>query len=216
MEYKYVEQKWLMFKEVKAFKFPLSVRSTAIRIFDNIIRNIGSFKLSNQELAILSILVACKCEDFQGSPIDNILRRLELERRMGLIEMESVVLNITEFNFYYPSPYTKAYAILIMLQERDIVNVYEREEIPEDLLTYEDGKIIIKDIDRLWERTILNLDYILCIEREDWSELEMSYAALEFPLGIFSNLTFKFSKEITERLIKKLAEVKNIIQNKYD
>jgi hypothetical protein len=56
----------------------------------------------------------------------------------------------------------------------------------------------------------------LCIEREDWSELEMSYAALEFPLEIFSNLTFKFSKEITERLIKKLAEVKNIIQNKYD
>lgn len=195
--------------KARKYKLPLSVRSTAIRIFNLIVDDLERFRLKNDDLVMISIMIACKCEDVQGG-IDPMLHRLGFDRRVELIKFENMILNHIRFNLYFTSPYTKVYAVLVLLQERDLLHVVN-ENSPEhgDLYYIERSRIVSHDIDRIWDKAIENIDYILCMDNQNWTEIEIAYAALEFPKELFRKLTFKYSEDKLEYLTRNVYKLRN-------
>ncbi|KAF9762480.1 hypothetical protein NGRA_1976 [Nosema granulosis] len=187
MDYKV--HRWLIIMKVRKFKLPLSVRSTAVRVFNLIADDLEKYRLQNDDLVMISIMVACKCEDVQGG-IDSMLHRLGFDRRMELVGYESMILKQLNYNFYFSSPYTKVYAILVILQERELLKINNTPN--------EDS--IANDLDQIWDRAVENIDYILCLDNRNCNEIEIAYAALEFPKEIFKSLSFKYSEANLDNL----------------
>lgn len=94
------------------FKLPLNVKSTSIKIYNKIMKQI---KINNEDFILTILGVSAKCEELHDLPIP-----------MNPIRNESVIHKALNFDYDIPSTYLKMSSILVNIQVEGLGNYNDR------------------------------------------------------------------------------------------
>ncbi|KAH9410755.1 hypothetical protein HK407_11g16480 [Ordospora pajunii] len=185
---------------------PLTVRSTAIQIFDRVIDKIVPKDEEMINILYAIIILAAKCEEIHGD-LNALIRKLPNSNKERIFGYEDEMLQALGYTFYFPSLYLRIYGILTILQEKDIIEVANaRIDLDADInresneaYTFHNNKWLVPCINSLWISSVQMMDRILLHEKTGYKEIEMVYASLPFPCETFELLSFPFdAKNVTE------------------
>ncbi|KAM0672712.1 hypothetical protein OCOL_000445 [Ordospora colligata] len=185
---------------------PLTVRSTAVQIFD---RAIGKIIPKDEEMINILyaiIILAAKCEEIHGD-LNALIRKLPDSNKQKIFDYEDEILQVLGYNLHFPSLYLRIYGILTILQEKGIIEVTNAhidlnvsiDGKSNEIYTFHNNKWIVPCINNLWLTSVQMMDKILLHEKTGYKEIEMVYASLPFPCEAFTLLSFPFdAKNVTE------------------
>lgn len=172
---RYVKEK--IIERCKTLKLPLFIQSTAIAFWSR-------FPQNNINVAIS---LACKAND----------KSIEI----GVCDME--LAEALNYDFHQPSPYLRMYGLVIILQERAIV------ECVGDNIQAESGKEhapVRVDLHFLWSQSIRNMEKALLLDHAAGVN-EMAVAALDLPPYLFHGVV-KADWRVVDKIKKEIGEMK--------
>lgn len=184
---RYVKEK--IIERCKSLKLPLFIQSTAVAFWSR-------FPQNNINMAIS---LACKAND----------RSVEI----GVCDME--LAEALNYDFHQPSPYLRMYGLVIILQERAIVEcVGEGLEMVSD----KEHAPVRVDLHFLWSQSVRNMEKALLLDHSAGVN-EMATAALDLPPRLFHGVVDadwavvdKIKKEIGEMVPLDRALLQVVLQ----
>lgn len=192
----------------KSLELPLTVRSTAIQIFDKIAGRMLRDGMETRDVVYAAVVLASKCEEIHGN-INILLKRLPGANRENIFGYENEAFEILGYNFHFPSLYLRMYGVIAILQEKDLIAVegglIDPTAVPGgsmggDPFVCIDSRCVVPCIDRLWTSSVAMLDRVLLLDKAEYREIELIYASLLLPCSVFRMLTFAFSEDNVLRL----------------
>lgn len=192
----------------KRLDLPLTVRSTAIQIFDKIVNRMFRDNVEMRDVVYITVVLASKCEEIHGN-INTLMRRLPGSNKENMFNYEDEMFQILGYNFNFPSLYLRMYGILAILQEKELIKVgsgsidlgvISGKKVDGETFVYEDGRCVVPCINKLWMSSVHMLDKILLLDKTEYREIELIYASLQLPCEVFNALTFIFNGNNVMRL----------------
>lgn len=172
---RYVKEK--IIERCKSLKLPLFIQSTAVAFWSR-------FPQNNINVVIS---LACKAND----------RSIEI----GVCDME--LAEALNYDFHQPSPYLRMYGLVIILQERAIVECVEEDTEAE---SGNDNAPVRVDLHFLWSQSIRNMEKALLLDQSVGVN-EMAVAALDLPPRLLHGVV-KADWAVIDKIKKEIGEMK--------
>ncbi|EQB60575.1 nucleotide excision repair factor tfiih tfiik subunit cyclin h-like protein [Vairimorpha apis BRL 01] len=132
-----------LIKTSKHYNLPLQVQTTSIKILDKIYKNISLIIKDTKILKYVILVVASKCEDMHDFGM-----HLDRETVAQIIKYESLVHEMIGFEYVYKSAYTKLYAVLVIIQEKECLEKSVKMEMNVEESVNINSNIVNVNIDK--------------------------------------------------------------------
>lgn len=141
-----------LIKTSKHYNLPLQVQTTSIKILDKIYKNISLIIKDTKILKYVILVVASKCEDMHDFGM-----HLDRETVAQIIKYESLVHEMIGFEYVYKSAYTKLYAVLVIIQEKECLEKSVKMEMNVEESVNINSNIVNVNIDKNVDDNNMNI-----------------------------------------------------------
>lgn len=192
----------LIIDTCKKFELPLTVRSTAIRIFDKVILEMYRSDVNLEELGYFVVILGAKCEEIHGS-LGKLIKRLPITNENDIFKYEDEVFQLLDFNFHYPCLYLRMYGIIAILQEKGLIRVegdnininkVGNAERSKNVYLDKGDVCVIPCLNTFWDTSVATMDYLLEVDKSKYSDIDLIYGSLNIPQKYYDLLPFPYDK----------------------